>query len=225
MRTVAIIIIVGVILAALTILSEYKFRLRFGSLEGFVFLEQTEKKVIPLQGLQVFLILGDVGEKLKIMEQQYQMEIVPLEASVGPRLKDYELARGRVEQLISSLNPGNSLIRDPLLAAQQENRLAQLKEQRDSLYYRYQEVKERYDKMQLEFNSRLADLINKYSYMQSGTNDKGRYRFPRVEKRAYYIFTEYRTFVEHNTWFVPVTITKKGQRINLSRTNLAHIFK
>lgn len=225
MRTIFIVIIIGVILTVMTILSEYKFRLKFGSLEGYVFLEQTERKVIPLQRIMVYLILGDIDEKIKIMEQQYQMEIVPFEASIGPRLKEYELARSRVEQLISSFNPGSSLIRDPVLLAQQENRLTQLKEQRDSLYYRYQEVKEKYDKMQFEFNSRLADLINKYCEMQTETNDKGRYRFPKVEKRAYYIFAEYRSFVEHHTWLVPVTITKKGERINLSRTNLAHIFK
>ena len=188
----------------------------YGSLDGFIFLEKEGEKVIPMQDLTVFLILGRIDGEYKLLEMEYQERIAPLEQKVNSLENEYSRAQSAVEQSIleqstkgGPANPG----------------LARMRTSRDSLYSEYRLTKDEYSSLQKSYNARMAQLVNKHSSMETDTNQKGYFRFPKVKKRKYYVFAERSSFIDRYTWFVPLEITSKGQRLNLSRTNLSFIFK
>ena len=213
-----------VLIAGLIIGSWYRithYRTAYGSLDGIVYLEQPGNKVIPLKGLTVFLILGKMEDEFHFIEKQYQSEIGPREASVNNLQNGYEKTQGLVDQTATQILRNNSRTE----AQRLKSVMDKLRAKRDSLYSEYSSVKSEYSQIQYAFNARLTELINKYSSMQAETDNKGRYRFPKIKQRKYYIYAERRSFIESYIWFVPIEITEDGHRVNLSRTNLAHIFK
>src|SRR3989339_2136513 len=72
----------------------------YGSLDGFVYLEQEGEKVIPMQELTVFLILGKIDGEYKLLEMEYQARIAPLEQKVKSLENEYSRAQGVVEQSV-----------------------------------------------------------------------------------------------------------------------------
>ena len=212
-------IFMGLMIAFLIVGLAYRistYDKNYGSLDGFVYLEQEGEKVIPMQELTVFLILGKIDGEYKLLEMEYQARIAPLEQKVKSLENEYSRAQGVVEQSVLDQSR-NGDPRNP--------RMIRMRTMRDSLYAEFKLAREEYTSLQRSYNARMAQLVNKYSSMETDTNQKGYFNFPKVKKRKYYIFAERSSFIDRYTWFVPFDIASKGQRLNLSRTNLSFIFK
>lgn len=222
MRTFLVLMAAGLLL--MIVRAGYEYSIRFGSIDGYVYLEHPDGKVIPMQGITVYLILGRIYDEYHFMEQEYQMQVGPLEASVNQLEDEYNKIQARIAQYAVAYETNNMRRNDNIPAAA----MRRLQAMRDSLYLDYKAVKEKYDFIQKSYNTRLGVMINKYSAQQIEANDKGYFNFPKIDRKRnseYYIFARRHSFLDSYTWFVPIEISGEKQRINLSRKNLTHLFK
>ena len=198
-------------LLAYSTLQRYK---NFGSIVGYVVLEETEGRGRPVPDLRIFLIRNAIVPSLDSLIQWYATDGLPLETTIDAARKHMVSQRAALEAEAVLL--GDDRLTDPDF---QHNEDAF-----NQVYREFLQAKQPLDSLQYRYNQRIRQLIEDYNVRQVVTDTHGRFEISRLQAGYWYLYAFYGNLLGNISWFERLFV--RGEtRVVFSRENATTLLK
>lgn len=214
----------------------YKGTTRFESLEGQIYISEKPHDIDLIKEVPVFLLKGRIFSKIEELENKYYdnfKDLVDrynlLKETVFASRKKYHENKARLKTLEKMVNDDTRAYR-----AEIRKLSAEVKEA-DEILNRYQTLKDSVNVVTTEFNRRMEELIDAHLYLKTVTNEKGAFKFDKIEayyfllfrKReveSYMLYAMVGQMMDKHIWMVKFKIGDHN-RVNLTPENQFSYFK
>ncbi len=204
--------------------ASYKYITRFGSVSGQVITVKNEAVSI-YRDQPVFLIRGKVEKKLKFLDKEYELTGKPLEPDIARK-------KANLDKLKSSYDTHQMTVSAMEFSGKFKGKtfnklktdLAIEEAHLDSVQRSYYKLRETLDTYQSKYNERLGTYMSDFILYKTQTDEQGLYRFRKVPKGEYYIYTRVDSVLNAPIWQFKIEVYDNIQLI-LNQDNIQSFYK
>jgi len=211
----------------------------FGSVEGQVYLADGENEFRILKNQTIFLVDGQIKEDVEALKNEYDSLILPLEQEYKEMRNIYLAAREEEKNDKVLLNTYRFLTNNTRI--EREKELNKKKEQREKIYNKYNDIKNKLNSFEITYNNSVSTIINTFVALKATSDENGFFYFNKVEKGDYYVYSVYIDryssqevtldkvlesggFMKKYVWFERIEL-KDNVNITLVKENLSEIYR
>jgi len=219
------IIVMLIILILILGYTFFSYSVKFGQLEGQVYVSPKEIDIELIKDAPVFLIRNAIFDKIDELEMKYKENFGNLISRFQKLNKEVSKRKDTFRENKVKLEALKKLSKDKRKYYESQiESLSKNVNENKKIFYRYESLKDSVNIINMEYNKAIEEYIDNFLYLKTKTNSLGAFKFKKVEDGRYMLYCVIGKLFNKHIWMLKVKV-EGNKRINLKPENEYSYFK